>query len=282
MHDASFTHYSNQNFPKTKMKIMKKRVIKTAALALIISATLFSCKKENAEPAQEGISSAGTEQILASENGVATATQAAIGSNVILTLQPGNLDGEDAMVADYALLPYNTTNFGQVIDFPALTWTAGGIPTYRRSLIKFTQLSYIPPSATIVSAKLTLYGVTDASKAPDCTQGNSTYPNGYAQNPCFLKQLNGPWSESTVTWNSILPFITGTQVAIPATSQQWNENKTITLPNSWVQGWVSTPSSNNGVMLQLQSENPYTSIVFGSSEAATANKRPKLVIKYHL
>lgn len=261
---------------------MKKRLLTRTALVLIISAALLSCKKENAEPVSENIAASGTtEQVLASENGVATVTQSAIGSNVILTLQPGNLDGEDAMIALYDPIPsYATTNYGQVIDFPALTWTAGGIPTYRRSLLKFTQLSYIPSNAIIVSVKLTLYGVTDATKAPDCTQGNSFYTGGYSPNNSFIEQLAGPWSESAVTWNT-QPATTGAPVSIPTTSLQWNNPpQTITIPNSWVTSWIN--GANNGVMLQLQSENPYTSIVFGSSEASTASKRPKLVIKYHL
>lgn len=261
---------------------MKKRLLKGTALAIIVSVVLLSCKKENAVPASQSIAATdGTEQVLASENGVATVTQSTIGSNVTLTLQPGNLDGQDAMIADYQSGIYDNTNYGQVIDFPALTWTAGGIPTYRRSLLKFTQLSYIPANAIIVSAKLTLFGVTDVTKAPDCTQGNSTYTGGYSSNPTFIKQVDSPWNENTVTWNT-QPHLSGAQVTVTPTSQQWNENKVITLPNSWVQTWISGANANNGVMLQLQAENPYTSIVFGSSEAATAGKRPKLVIKYHL
>lgn len=262
---------------------MKKRLFKTTAVALFISAALVSCKKDNAVPASESIATAtATEQVLASENGVATVTQSANGSNVILTLQPGNIDGEDAMIAYYQPNPaYATTNYGQVIDFPALVWTAGGIPTYRRNLLKFSQLSYIPPTATIVSAKLTLYGVTDASKAPDCTQGNSTYPGGYLENSCFLKQVTSPWNESTVTWNT--PLVLGSQVPMQATTQQWNASpQVVTIPNSWVQTWISGAGSNNGMMLQLQTEGFYRSIVFGSSEASTASKRPKLVVKYHL
>ncbi len=262
---------------------MKKRLLTNTAIALIISASLISCKKNTAEPIESAATSTSSEQVLSSENGIATATQSAIGSNVTLTLQPGSLDGEDAMILYYQPDPnYANTNAGQVIDFPALTWTAGGIPTLRRSLIKFTQLSYIPPTATIVSAKLTLYGVTDASKAPDCNQGNSTYSGGYSTNPSYLYQLNSSsWSENTVTWNTA-PGVLSSPVLISATSQQWNENKTITIPNSWVKDWIAGPSSNYGMMLQLQSENPYTSIVFGSSEAESSNKRPKLVIKYHL
>ncbi|MEO8711363.1 MAG: DNRLRE domain-containing protein [Parafilimonas sp.] len=249
--------------------------------ALLVSAVFFitatSCNKtQDAVPLSNPSDQPSAEQIIASENGVATATSSRNGDNVTLTLRPAKLNGQDAMILKYDPDPnYANTNKGQEVDIPALTWTAGGIPTYRRSLICFNQLSFIPPGATIVSAKLYLYGLPSGG-SPNCPQGNSS-GSGYQDNKSWLQMCAQPWTESTVTWNN-QPSLTGSQIQINTTTSQWGASETIDI-KTFVQNWIV--SANNGMMMYLQNENPYTSITFGASENSTAY-RPKLVVVYHI
>lgn len=256
--------------------------------ALLISATLVmaltGCQKslDGTPAAQNNLSQTGAEKILASENGVATAVATPSGDNVTLTLRPAKINGQDAIILKYDPdTSYANLNRGQEIDIPAFTWTAGGIPTYRRSLICFNQLSFIPAGATIVSAKLYLYGLPQGG-SPNCLQGNSNYPGGYNVNSCHLQMCATPWAENTVTWNT-QPSLVGPQIALPTHTGQWNVNYLINI-TSFVQNWMATTppiTPNYGMMIMLDNEIPYTSITFGSSENATAY-RPKLVVVYHI
>ncbi len=261
-----------------------KKNLTALYISACIMASMYSCQKtQDATPAQSDLlTQTGEEEILASENGVATVSRIVSGDNVTLTLQPGAINGQDAMILRYDPDPsYVNLNKGQEVDIPSLVWTAGGIPTYRRSLIQFNQLSLIPTGATIVSASLKLYGLP-ANSSPNCPQGNSP-GYGFQENTEFFQALSSPWSENTVTW-ATQPSVTGGAITVPSTStnplDQWNVNRSINI-TTFVQSWVTNPSQNNGLLMYLKNETPLRSITYGSSENSVAY-RPKLVVVFHL
>ena len=69
-------------------------------------------------------------------------------------LQPGSLDGKDAII--HGLDTCMNLNFGNNEQIPACAWTFGGTPGIVRGIIEF-DLSSISNSAEIISAKLSLY-----------------------------------------------------------------------------------------------------------------------------
>ena len=208
-----------------------------------------------------------------------------------LTLQPGPAEGADARLTDVQnctppgnpFLNLPNSNDPDFQDMPVAAWTndANGCATMQhRSFLKFTALNNIPQTATILSAKLSLYGVTSSPSLP---QGNSYYPgspyNSWGTNECWLKQVSGSWSESVITWNN-QPAVTETnRVAIPASTSQWGYDVQDIDVTNMVKDMVNN-ATNNGFCIMLQNEVYYRSVSFASSDNTNAAKRPKLVITY--
>lgn len=203
-----------------------------------------------------------------------------------LTLQPGPKDGQDCIVAsrqgDGGLNAGANHNSNPDID--ACQWTYGaegwGEGT-NRVYIKFSDLSTIPKSAIVKSAKLSLYGGTSSVASP---QGNSYYPgspyNSYGDNKCWLKRVvTGNWNESTITWNNKPGVTEIDKVEVPASTSQWSYNVVDLDVTAMVKAMV-TENKNYGFLFQLQSEKIYKNLVFLSSSASDASKRPKLIVEY--
>lgn len=108
-----------------------------------------------------------------------------------LVLQPDAAYGIDA----YFVTVSPTTNNGNEVNILSEAWTSGGNPIEGRSLLKF-DLSSIPASATIVSAKLSLY-VDTAS-----IWGTVGQPTSGNNNSSYLKKVTSAWTELGVTWNT--------------------------------------------------------------------------------
>jgi hypothetical protein len=231
-------------------------------------------------------------QLMVTDNEGATGVDTAsivVNPNPIktLTLQPGPTEGQDARPA--ARQGCSGGDVSATINFPdvdlavtAWTFSANGCSTGQyRSFLKFTGLSIIPQSATILSAKLSLYGVESSLSSP---QGNSYYPgspyNSYGTNECWLKRVTGDWSESTITWNNQPAVTDANRIAIPASTSQWGYNVTDIDVTEMVKGMINTANANHGFSLMHQVEVYYRSVTFASSDNADATKRPKLVVTY--
>ena len=167
----------------------------------------------------------------------------------------------DAMVSNYPT--YLNLNFGNLPYFRALSWTSGNVPFSERSLIQFDP-NQIPVSnaASIKSATLYLYGV---DHNPLTTS-----------NACNLLFVSSNWDEATVTWN--------TQPAASYIIQQLAKSSSSTQDyqldvTQFVQ--LMKTSGGGSLMLELQSENRYTKMVFASKEYSDVSKRPKLVVVYN-
>ncbi|MFA4853644.1 MAG: DNRLRE domain-containing protein [Bacteroidales bacterium] len=185
-----------------------------------------------------------------------------------IVLQPGETTSKDASIWDYA----PTTNYGTHPDFAASAWTWSGTPTIGRSLIDF-DLSAIPSNATIISATLSLYYHYSTN-----TTGHSTLSGS---NACWLKRITSSWDEMTVTWNNQPSTTTQNEVVLPASI-----NDTMDYPNIDVTNLISdiynNPSTGYGMMLMLQTEQYYRSLLFASSGETDPAKRPKLTVTYSI
>ena len=128
-------------------------------------------------------------------------------------------------------------------------------------------LSQIPAGATVSNATVTL---------------NISNPSPQTYGAYELKKA---WNEGQLSWNQAAtgtPWATagakgatdrGAQIAsvTPTAIAPY----TFTIPASVVQGWLSTPSSNNGILLANTTN--FDGFVFDTKEGATA---PKLTINY--
>jgi len=242
-----------------KNEIMKK-VLPVLTMIAIIGTTVTSCEKECTCPQAE---------------------------EKTLTSQPGPTDGQDCLVSyretDNSL--YASTNMNFNPDLAAARWTynsdnAGEGST--RTYFRFPQLSEIPGNAQIKSAKLSLYGISSGVAVP---QGNSSYSgspySSYGLNTAWLKRVTGSWDETTITWNNKPGTTDANQVEVPASNAQWNYNVTDLDVTQLVKD-MRADNHNYGFVLQLQNEQIFRAILFGSSEISDAAKRPKLVVVYEV
>jgi len=146
----------------------------------------------------------------------------------------------------------------------------GGTPWYLRGAVRF-DLSGISATATIVSAKLTLYS------HPNPINGDLTNANSGSNNPMFIRRITSNWNGNTATWQTQPSTTAVNQISIPHTNQSF-----LNLVDVDVTQLVSDmrASGNFGFMMILQNESPYNIRQFCSSNHPTAAKHPKLVITY--
>lgn len=145
-----------------------------------------------------------------------------------------------------------------------------GDPVNIRALLKF-DLSNIPDTATIVSAKLTLFS------NPTPLNGIDGNPNYGTDNALLIQRVSAPWVYNTVTWlNQPEGSATG-QIEIPHTDEP-----TLDLVDIDVKDLVAEmhAGENNGFLVKLKTEASYNFRIFCSSKYADATKHPKLEVVY--
>lgn len=185
-----------------------------------------------------------------------------------LVLQPDSTNGIDA----YMVTISPTTNNGNEVNILSEAWTSSGNPIEGRSLLKF-DLSTIPASATIVSAKLSLY-VDTAS-----IWGTVGQPTSGNNNASYLKKVTSAWTELGVTWNTQPTADTAGQVLL-AQSINTKQDYTDIDVAAFAQAWVTDPSQNFGMLLDMITTTQYNAMIFCSSDHPNAAKHPKLEICY--
>ncbi len=184
-------------------------------------------------------------------------------SQTTITLQPGPTDGKDTKVFNLSSMQ----NFGSDLDIIAATWTFGGEPGTLRSMIQF-DLTSIPPGATILDARLSLfYNFVTSSEGQ---AGN---------NAAYLRRITQDWNENTVNWITQPSYTNTNQVDLPksTSTDQDYENINVTL---LVRDMLSDPSHSFGFMFMGQVEAVLSSMKFFSSDASQESDRPKLEITY--
>jgi len=199
----------------------------------------------------------------------------------VLTLQPGPDEGQNCLVGGDIYAAYNLNSNP---DISASTWTygaQGGGTGSVRTLIKFIGLDGMPDSAIILSAKLSLYGISSGVSSP---QGNSYYPGSpyetYGDNSSWLKRVTTDWNPDSVTWNNQPPVTDVNEVSVPASTTQWNFNAVDLDVTQLVDDMLNT--ENFGFSLQLKAEQTYRSISFASCKVTNSALWPKLVVTYKI
>ena len=156
-------------------------------------------------------------------------------------------------------------------------WTFGncGRGTIR-SVIRFRALNAIPDSAIILSASLKLFGIPYGLNPP----GNSTYPTSPypLTNEGWVRRITSTWAESSISWNTQPTATPVNQVAMPATSMQWNQDLTVDVTS--LVNDIRTSGANEGFQLSLQQEQYYRSRYYATSDHPDATKWPELIIQY--
>jgi len=183
-----------------------------------------------------------------------------------LTLQPSNNLADEANIA--IIGSTNATSHDKDLDAGA--WTFNGVTGYIRGSFKF-DLSGIPPGATIISAKLTLYSIHDP------TNGDLINANSGTDNSMFIRRITSTWDGNTVTWQTQPTTTTIDQILVPHTNLPF-----LDLTDLDVKSLIDAMRTNGnyGFMLTLQNEIIYTIRQFCSPTHADASKHPKLVIEY--
>ncbi len=187
-------------------------------------------------------------------------------AQITLVLQPGPTDGIDSDIRD----DQPSTPNGNSPDFAANAWSSGG-SFIERSLIRF-DLSSIPSGSTIISATLSLY----ANPTSGHTQHHSSLSG---PNTCLLKRVITDWSESLVTWSNQPSTTSQNLVVIPQSTSSLQDYPNIDV-TALITDMLENPDSSFGMMLQLQTEVNYRSMIFASSDNANGAIRPKLEVVY--
>jgi hypothetical protein len=171
------------------------------------------------------------------------------GGETSMLIQPNAADGKDAMVRTGG----PTTNYGTYTYLMANY----GPSTPTSALIEF-DLSEIPVGVKVKKATISLYHYYNT---------NSEWLE--------LREIKGPWSESTVTYNT-LPSISSTQVAHAQcqTAYEWLDFVVTDL----VQEWVNRTKANYGVYLDHESN--YCNSYILSSDSGQSEFHPKLLIEF--
>jgi len=143
------------------------------------------------------------------------------------------------------------------------------------ALLKF-DVSSIPAGSTVTKVDLRLNIVNQ-------TSGTVGY---------FVYKLLRPWSEADATWNAATASTSWSVGGARGTSDRSSTSLGTLLPtstglktfplnssaNSVVQGWVNTPSSNYGIVIDGTDNGD--GMDFSSSESTTTTNRPVLVVTY--
>ena len=210
-----------------------------------------------------------------------------------MQFRPGPKDGQDAMVQmntdtikpnSIKGMPWANRNLGQHQELVYSYWTFYALDLKEganRSYLNFPELSNIPDSATIISAKLSLFGLTSSKvlKEGNSHYSSSTYLNGAPENKGWIKRVIEPWNENTITWNTQPNTTESGRIELRSTIKQYNDDFLDLDVTTLVQTMVSIQQLF-GFSLQLQIEEIYRGAGFHSSESDDPSKRPLLIVKY--
>lgn len=184
-----------------------------------------------------------------------------------LTLQPSNNTNNEVL---FGVLGSTAMTDPLPPELCGAAWTSGGSLFLLRGALKF-DLSSIPVTATILTAKLTLYS------NPTPLNGDHINANSGPNNSLYLNRITGNWTASSMNWFTQPSVSTTDQISLPHTSQSFLDLTDIDVKNQ-VAAMVS--GSNFGFMIRLQNETIYNIRNFCSSRYSDASKHPKLVITY--
>ena len=206
------------------------------------------------------------------------------GEEAIIKLQKERLNGElivypvdDTFVTSSQV----SNNFGksEVLN----------VDSTQKSLIRF-DLSTIPDTVTITSAKISLYATASVASSSYSVHAISSGNNGWIEGNRAVETagpLQPSWSYkdtgNLIAWvgsaglNSAgTDYTSGAEdsymgALVVDTRYEWDLN------TSLVQGWLITPNSNSGLLIRTSSAN---TAAFASKENIEPFKSPQLIIQY--
>jgi PKD repeat protein len=207
-----------------------------------------------------------------------------------VTFKPDGTVGEDVFIStSYGCTPAGfpqpaeNTNWEMCGDLSYADWTINSLncsTTASKTLIRFTQMSTLPPTAVINYAELRLWTPFSSGCIP---QGNSYFPgSGFPSNEGWVSRVTSGWTETGVTWNTQPGITTVNQTPAPPTNLQWNDYMAIDVTSLTQDIWASmagSPANNNGYMLELQNQAYYRSTVFAGSGNPYGWMWPELYIE---
>jgi hypothetical protein len=168
--------------------------------------------------------------------------------------------------------PYAADSSQPEIVAGAWTCSSGGYPSCNfRGLFRY-DVSSVPANAVITSAKLYLYAKTNA------INGYYGMPTYGSANTSLLQKVIAQWNMAGTGWANQPAAATANQKTL-AQSTSTAQNYVVDVTD-FVQSWVNSPDSNYGMLLRLQAENSYNSLIFNSGSATDSTLRPTLEICY--
>ncbi len=235
-------------------QLLFMKQIKTLFLFCALSILIFSgCKKSEIQK----LSSSNSDEISLSQNN----------SVFTLSLKPGK-NGQDVYVAKETGVESDNVNY--VPELSIASWTIDGNLYTAGTYIRFNALAKVPQTAKVLSAELHLYSLTSSLSTP---QGN------FGDNACNIKRVIEPWDESEINYTNRPATSDLDKATLPASTSQWNYNPVVDV-TKLASYMVAHPDQNFGFYIKLKTQEPYRSLVFGSSEQSDPSLRPKLVIRY--
>jgi hypothetical protein len=237
-----------------------------AASAVVSVAPLDDASIESNETVVLTITPLAAYAIGASSSATVNIASDDVNTTTSVTLQDG-LNGYAGTTDTYLDQFQPATNFGATAHFEVRWYNDGvNLVEMNKALLRFN-LSSIPSNATINSATLTVYNLRANSNS--------------SADIITMNKVTGAWSESS-TWNSGVPASVSSGVTCPTVAGYTGapvtpEAYTINNMTALVQGWVSTPASNLGVIFTTDSNLNFR---LASSEYTTVQYRPALTIQY--
>ena len=192
----------------------------------------------------------------------------------------------DATGADYTgtvsdtYLNINDDNNGSSTTINTYTWPANMVAN--AGIIKWN-LSSIPSSATIQSAKLYLYLVDSGGDSTYTVSVHKIINHDPVIGSCNGNTYDGThsWTQNTQCYNNIP--LAQADISAAEDSQDIGTDvgyKVWDITNM-VEDWISNPATNYGVLINSDNQASQDSYrYFASSEYSDSTKRPKLVITY--
>jgi hypothetical protein len=183
-------------------------------------------------------------------------------TTVFQQLNNGYQGTEDTYIDEHA----PTTSFGND-GYLEIRWFTGAATEHMVSLLKF-DLSSIPSTATVTSAKLSLY----------ITRTN----NASAGDVLVMDKVTSPWTEAQ-TWQMGEPTGAPSAVTCPDVTTYGSQTPAPPLPyvitgmGPLVQSWVTSPAGNHGVKFYC---NQNINFRFLSSESGLSQYYPALEVTY--
>jgi len=161
------------------------------------------------------------------------------------------------------------TNYGTSTVLYVGAWTKNTINTFYREYLQF-DFSAIPANARISTANLNFTNDGNAHSG-----GNSSR---YTISDTYLRRVTKPWNEYDITWAEQPATTDDNRVSIDAPDSAYKDfDEDVT---TLVKDILNSDEGNNGFQLMLQNETKYRLVRYASTQNATSDWWPKLIITY--